>query len=171
MRLDDKSEAGAEVKLEMEGFKSKRWIYQRGSLTAAVAVDYPFCGFHNLAVCYANSGWGSLTIRTFERTDVAPFTTCIMGKPLTYGYVHFALIDETGRWLKADERLSAGLLGRLNRLLDAQQDRPMPAYQVQVLCQSYSPLPPEQQELVVRLFLAAREQLAAQIMGQLEKRP
>lgn len=157
---------------ETEAARSNFWVYRLGPMTAAVALNYPFDGFHDATICYATSGW---TIDS--RTPLAPAGNLQNGyiqvqmnkRPMMQGQLLFAQFDEHGMAPPVTPKIPAGA-GRLQRalILSRQKAAALPTYQVQTLSIDYSTFSSQQQAALRSLFRAARAELARQVMGQLE---
>jgi exosortase/archaeosortase family protein len=155
---------------ETDGRHSKFWIYRNGPVTAGVALDYPFVGFHDATICYASSGW---TIA--DRKELQPpgrpqdgFVQISMARPpLLRGQLLFGLFDENGVAPTMSMPVSEDE-GRLKQDLRLSRERALsPAtYQVQTLAIGYEPATAEQQAGLKSLFLAARRQLSRQVVAQ-----
>lgn len=155
---------------ETDGRHSKFWIYRNGPITAGVALDYPFVGFHDATICYASSGW---TIA--DRKELQPpgrpqdgFVQISMARPpLMRGQLLFGLFDENGV-APATSTPVSGDEGRFKADLRLSRERALsPAtYQVQTLAIGYEPATAEQQASLKSLFLAARRELSRQVAAQ-----
>lgn len=159
---------------ETDGRKSHFWVYRSGDVTAGVAMDYPFSGFHDATLCYATAGW-----IISGRAEVASragqfdgFYDVRMSKPLISGELLFALFDEHGRPPVSSPAIAGGF-GNIRGDLQLSKEKALalPTYQVQTLTLGYTPLTPEQHVKVRGLFLAARQELARQLTAQLEGKP
>ncbi len=151
---------------EIEGKQSRAWAYQQDKLTAVVAIDYPFAGFHDLTVCYRNAGWG-IQQQALKQPAAEAFMTVRGARLNESGYLWYALVDESGRWMEPPKTSAVDRLAdRLHHL--GRTDWNAPAYQVQVWVQTYGPLTDQQQQDLSQLFLVTRQELARQIPTQLE---
>ena len=172
----DRVTAGAAVveRPQTEAAKSFVWQYRRGDAFASVAVDYPFVGYHELVTCYAVSGWA---IRSESADDAAHVTRVAMdkragGTGATCGTLRFAQADEAGRVVTKqtpDVGDTAWTRLRFALAYARQTATAGPSYQVQTLVQTPGPPSPDQQRAADDLFAAARAQLVAQLIAQLEK--
>lgn len=157
---------------ETDGAKSNFWVYRSGALKAAVALDYPFNGFHDATICYASSGW-TINSKTHHAASAQPqngyFQIEMAKAPMMQGQLVFAQFDEHGIAPPVTPEIPANL-GRLKLALtlSRQKAQAPPTYQVQALSIGYAPVSPEQQASLRALFLAARAELSRQVMGQLE---
>lgn len=151
---------------ELEAKFSQSWIYKRGETAAIVAIDYPFPGYHDLAVCYINAGWTIDRLLSERDPQSGPFARAFLSRLNEKGYFWFSLINEQGEWVERPRTDAVG------RVLDRFQHTgppnwSAPTYQIQVWIQRYDELNEQQQAEVADLFLAARSHLAANLMQQL----
>jgi hypothetical protein len=157
---------------ETDGLKSNFWVYQSGPMKAAVALDYPFTGFHDATICYASSGWainGKDQREPPGRPQDGYFQVQMAKPPLVQGQLLFAQFDEHGLAPPVTPDIPVDL-GRvkLALLLSRQKAQAPPTYQVQTLSLDYSAISPEQQASLRQLFVAARAALSSQVRSQLE---
>jgi hypothetical protein len=157
---------------ETDGAKSNFWVYHSGSLKAAVALDYPFIGFHDATICYASSGW-SINSKTQHAPSAQSqngyFHIEMAKPPLMQGQLLFAQFDEHGVAPPVTPEIPANI-GRLQLALtlSRQKAQSPPTYQVQTLSIGYAPTSPQQQASLRALFIAARAELSRQVASQLE---
>jgi len=153
--------------------ESHLWQYRRGNLTASIAIDYPFPGYHDLNICYAMAGWrlGNQTteMEPAGENDVFFSRTFMTKSTSEEGYLLFALLDEQNHWGRPGNELNGGGLAEMMQWL--RNDASGPTYQMQALAQQYSPITAEQRKEIDSLFFAARKQLAQQVLSQLENKP
>jgi hypothetical protein len=157
---------------ETDGLKSNFWVYQSGPLKAAVALDYPFTGFHDATICYASAGWAINRRTELHATGRAQgeFFQIDMSKaPMMKGELLFAQFDEHGVAPPVNPPVP-GHPGSVRWALamSRQKAQALPTYQVQTLSIGYTAVSPEEQAALRALFLAAREELAHQLTAQLE---
>jgi hypothetical protein len=153
--------------------ESHLWQYRKGNLTASIAIDYPFAGYHDLNICYALAGW-RLGNQTTETEPGMPsdafFSRTLMTKSTSEdGYLLFALLDEQNHWNRAEGGVNGGGIAGMMRWV--RSDASGPTYQIQALVQQYSPITTAQRQQIDSLFFAARKQLAQQVLSQLENKP
>lgn len=164
---------------------SKTWHYSLGRLQAAVAVDSPFPGWHELPACYQSNGW---TLRSREPVNVSGLTcveSAMTNALAVKGHLFWGIADAKGQWLVPDERKlepvetasNAGFLNAVyRRVLKPLEDgfRPdfdtyetgRPAhYQIQTFLPSfgYGDLTPAERKALFNLYQAAGTELARQI--------
>ena len=153
---------------EIEGKRSQAWAYQKDNVTAIVAIDFPFMGYHDLTVCYRVAGW-NIHESALKRSALSagPFTQVRASRIDETGYLWYSLVDESGQWMEPRKASAAErLIERLNHL--GRTEWNAPTYQVQLWVQSYNPLTdPQQHEDLSHLFLAVRHDLAQQVLAQL----
>lgn len=158
---------------ETDGLKSNFWVYQSGPRKAAVALDYPFTGFHDATICYASGGW-AINRRTelhAPRRAQGEFFQIDMSKaPMMKGELLFAQFDEHGMAPPVNPPVP-GRPGsvRWSLAMSRQKAQALPTYQVQTLSIGYTAVSAEEQTALRALFLAAREELAHQLTAQLER--
>jgi len=159
-------------KVETQGISSKIWHYQRGQTMAAVALDYPFRGYHDVTECYRLQGWRLTRQERQSGTGTnssPPLMVVEMDKePVSHGLLWFGTVDEQGHWMETPvvrrsflERFDlAGGFGFVPT-----------SYRVQVLVVGYGALPADEREAARQLFEAARQSLAQQLFDQMQRKP
>ncbi len=152
---------------EREGKQSQAWVYQQGGVNAVVAIDYPFPGYHDLTICYRNGGW-DIEDEKEQRPAAGAFSVVRTGRLNEHGYLWFAATDEEGQWTEAPKAgVGARLVERFGKTGKASTSDT--TYQIQVWAQTYTPLTEAQQGQLEQLFLAVRQDLAKQVLSQLQK--
>jgi exosortase len=155
---------------ETAGRTSYVWYYRKGTLDVAVALDYPFEGYHHLPECYAASGWLLPQGVVRHDADAAEplYYEARLQKPAASGapaagYLLYALMDERGQWEAPEE---TEVMPRLRG--GAERAAPAATYQLQVLLQSFAAPPTAaQREEVRQFFEACRGQIAPQVLAQI----
>jgi exosortase len=160
---------------ETDGRKSQFWLYRIGNLTAGVAMDYPFGGFHDATICYRSAGWDVASLEGLVSSSAAqaPYMEATMSRqPLVRGQLLFSLFDEQSAPAQPDPPLPPNM-GRLQYalLLSKRKAEATPTYQVQTLTLGYAQLTEPQRAALRKLFMAARRELAQQVMHQVEGKP
>ena len=159
-------------KVETQGISSKIWHYQRGATLAAVALDYPFRGYHDVTECYRLQGWRLTRQERQAGTGTnssLPLMVVEMEKqPASHGSLWFSTVDEQGHWMETPV-VKRSLLERLD--LSGGFGFVPTSYRMQVLVAGYGLLPPEEQEAARQLFETARKLLAQQLWGQIPRTP
>jgi len=159
------------VQPEIEGKRSQSWLYRNGEVTAVVAVDFPFAGYHDLTLCYRNAGW-TVTDLTHRNDDArngdgGAYSTVALARLNENGYLWYSMVNELNRWVEPPKDSTSGRMSdRVAHL--GRPDWNAPTYQIQIWIQSFRPLSDIEQEQVRQFFLAARPVFAQQFAEQLE---
>lgn len=151
---------------------SQVWLYAEPEARAALSLDYPFIGWHELAECYTAQGWN------IESRTIGPqFADCVrpvevrLIHPQTarYGMLQFILVERDGRSLPPREHGELGELGdRLQIGTDLSgEGRNALTYQIQLFVETYVPLNDALTAKSRRLFAA----LAPTIRDSLKQQP
>jgi exosortase len=158
---------------QTEAAKSEVWQFRRGDAFVSVAMDYPFTGYHELTICYSESGW---KVRSEAADPPAGMTRVMMDKPNGDGYLVFAQLDESGRpvmqpplpdphtvwgWLVARVPIARQMVGSERLAISG------PSYQVQTLLQSSGPTTADQRRATEALFHDVRQLLTTQLLAQI----
>lgn len=155
---------------EIEGKRSQAWIYTRGNTVAVVAMDFPFAGFHDLMICYQNAGWTISEKTTKVQTGPqgnAPYIVAKVDRLKEHGYSWFGAVNERGVWVEPPNKTISGQVQqRLEHI--GQPDWNAASYQVQVWVQVYEPLSDQQRQELESLYLAARSEVAIQLLQKLQ---
>lgn len=158
------SKVPTEQKVETMGVYSKIWNYQRGSVVASVGLDYPFCGYHDVTLCYTLQGWETRSKRIqpsdVEKKSPSEIEVAMKKDFMKYGTLWFSTVDEFGRWQDRGE-ISQTLSGRFANTVDAAT-----TFRVQVLVTSFSPLPDAERLEIHKFFEQARELIVQQLLAQ-----
>ena len=159
-------------KVETQGISSKIWHYQRGATLAAVALDYPFRGYHDVTVCYRLQGW-RLTrqerqVGTGTNASLPLMVVEMDKEPVSHGSLWFSTVDEQGHWMETLV-VKRSLLERLD--LTGGFGFVPTSYRMQVLVAGYGGLPPEEADAARQLFETARKLLAQQLFDQMQGKP
>lgn len=158
---------------EVLGQYSSIWNYRKGQHSVLIAFDYPFPGYHELAICYLSSGWqmSHRTVRgtSNERGTNGAYVELQMERPSpAYAYLLFGCCDEEGRWLTEDPAVASARGMKLAMALTYQKAKAPQAYQVQVLVQGFDSPGDEEKKQIEQLFLAARDRFADQLVRQVQ---
>jgi hypothetical protein len=155
-------------KIETRGVFSQIWNYQSGSLIASLALDYPFRGYYDVAVCYQSQGWTILQSGAHPNDQAAgklAYVEALMEKDwLQHGAVWYSMVDEDGQWLDGPV-FRQSFKDRL-RIAGGEPT----TYRVQVLVTGFQPLGPADREQVQKFFEDAREMLARQLLDQMQRK-
>lgn len=158
--------------VETQGIYSKIWHYQRGPMMAAVALDYPFRGYHDVTVCYTLQGWR--ITRQERQAGVAtnsalPLVVVEMNRePASHGTLWFSTVDEQRHWMETPV-VKRSFLERLD--LSGGFGFVPTSYRMQVLVTGYGALPSPEMEAARELFEATRKLLAQQLFDQMQAKP
>jgi len=147
---------------------SKIWNYHLGQNTAALSLDYPFPGWHDLTRCYTSSGWTIQEQRIRQASGSGPAASYVevkLTKPAyRSAYLLFSQFDRAGSMLEprlggaylAMSRHEAFLRRWRNRLsgeVIAQEDAHGPVYQLQLFVETYTPLTEAEEDEAQAFFL------------------
>jgi hypothetical protein len=165
------ADAAYNLRVPAEGTTARTWQYQCGNVRATVALDFPFTGFHDVTQCYESAGW-DIRKDSLDRTRKSGVDSAIhavLNQQNVQGDLLFCLCDENGRWLDPHTSIDYSIRGRLGRWPAKRDEEPVASYQIQVFCAQYQALSQSDRDRLARLFLAARRELAAQIVSQVKK--
>jgi exosortase len=160
---------------EVLGAYSSIWTFRNGSQSVLVAMDYPFPGYHQLGNCYMASGWSIATDQLYGQPSTAgpagTFRELRLQRPSpAYADLFYSCCNEQGQWLSPQEWAQGQGLRWAVRFSYELAKSPQ-AYQVQVLGQGFEPITDQQRAQMRQLFLAARQEFAAQLVRQVGGRP
>jgi exosortase len=169
-----------------DGVFSHIWQYQRGGMIATISFDYPFFHYHDVRVCYKNSGWevgeAKLQRASAENGMMPCMEVALSRENGVKADLFFSTVDEAGDWLEEPGGKSplseAGtgtylqegtfrerLMHRFNLLKkSAEMEDPSMNYRVQVLAAARGGLGEAQRREVETLFREARILLASQFV-------
>jgi hypothetical protein len=156
-------------KIETLGVFSQIWHYQKGDTIAEVALDYPFCGYHDVTICYTARGWTMQEMLTRGHTgnpSAIPLAEVQMQDTVGLkGSLWFSTVDEKGNWIETPE-LKTSFLERWKQPVKTEPT----TYRVQLLVTSYNPLPAADKDDAARLFDESRKLLWQQLSAQMKGR-
>lgn len=154
------------------------WVFEKANQKVTISVDAPYAEFHNLVLCYRGIGWQADYLDEYASppavgSQVPDCTTLTMEKAGEYGLVLFSGHDREGQLVLPDQGLIADVFrrneivrnfnlvfGLLDPNLDTVSKRySLPISQIQLLYQSGRPISMEEKSELLRLFLAARNEL------------
>src|SRR5262249_17355031 len=156
---------------------SRSWTYTTGLRTAAVSIDYPFSGWHDLTVCYRGQGWeiaNQVTHAAPQADAPASIEAQLRRKPDGVAYLCFRFLADHGNslsppvggfWQGLAQR-AGNNIGRARHLLGGDRPATSPeaaAFQVQVFIEGYTPLAQSEQEQARTLFELTREALRQRV--------
>jgi hypothetical protein len=148
---------------ERFGANSKSWTYRNGAILAAVSVDWPFTGWHELTMCYRGVDW---TLEEHGVEEERQFVRATMTKTTgEHGYLLFQLLDGRGLPIPAVK----GGKGHRTFGEPSARDR-APTYQIQTVVFGYRPLNAKERSEVEALFLQVVDQLPRHLARERESR-
>jgi hypothetical protein len=164
---------------ETDGRVSHFWLYHNGHMTAAIAMDYPFSGFHDAAICYRLSGWNTDSkqlILPGQHLPAQPmrkgyFELGMTKAPLARARMLFSQVDEQGNVVPEPQGPPAGADRLQTNLYLSRQTALSPAsYQIELLSVGYAPLTPAEEAKLRSLYQGARAELVKQLVAQTENK-
>ncbi len=167
-----------------DGVYSHIWQYRKGGTVATISFDYPFFGYHDVTVCYGNSGWDISETRLQRASTENGMIPCMEVKLAREGGLQadllYSTVDETGVWLEepgtrspydaegnplAEGNLASRLMHRFRQLPYANESFDSAInYRIQLLAAARGGLGTDQRRDVEKLFREARPLLAAQFV-------
>jgi exosortase len=147
------------------GHYSNTWTYLGEAGPALVSCDHPFRGWHDLTLCYRNTGWD---IERSERgaNDGWDYLLVRLFHPLEmkHGTLAFSLFDEQGRPMSPPpaDAWRAKLQGMFAGA--SPDDEHRIAYQSQIFAESPTALRSEAVQRLVAAHLAARARMQAALL-------
>jgi len=94
-----------------DGVHSHIWRLQKDGLQAIVSLDYPFFGYHDVTVCYRNSGWSvseSKLLQASAENGLIPNMEVLLAKEGNLkALLLYSTVDEGGVWLEDSPNRSA----------------------------------------------------------------
>ncbi len=99
-----------------DGEYSHTWNYRLGRQTSVMSFDYPYCGWHQLEVCYEARGW--TVSRRFTHGELNPcWVECLLRRPSgEYAVLCYRMFHENGASLMCPGETLTAVLG--NRFAD-----------------------------------------------------
>jgi len=167
-----------------DGVHSHIWKLQKNGMQAIVSLDYPFFGYHDVTVCYRNSGWTvneSKLLQAAAENGFIPNMEIVLAKPGgVKAILLYSTVDESGIWLedspnrsaynKKGEPLQEGnlferLLSRFRLIPYANESYDLAVnFRIQTLAAAQSGLSSTQKQEVEKLFHKVRPLLAEQFV-------
>jgi exosortase len=167
-----------------DGVHSHIWKLQKNGMQAIVSLDYPFFGYHDVTVCYRNSGWTvneSKLLQAAAENGFIPNMEIVLAKPGgVKAILLYSTVDESGIWLedspnrsaynKKGEPLQEGnlferLFSRLRLIPYANESYDLAVnFRIQTLAAAQSGLSSAQKQEVEKLFHKVRPMLAEQFV-------
>lgn len=153
-------------KIESLGLSTLIWTYETRGMRAAVALDYPISGYHDVEGCYKNAGWAiGRKEHVVPRTGEPGRIEIEMKKsPDSQGTLWFATMNEQG--LRVDEADPyRNFWGRFVNLGATRET----TYRIQLLIVGNKPLDGSGRAAAEELFERSTGILFPQVLQQLEK--
>jgi len=167
-----------------DGVHSHIWKLQKGGMQSIISLDYPFFGYHDVTVCYRNSGWTIDETKLLQATSenaFIPHMEIMLARPGgTKALLFYSTVDEGGIWLentptrspynKEGKSLQEGnlfdrLFLRLRLIPYANENYDtMVNFRIQTLAAAQSGLSSAQKRDVEKLFQNTRTILSAQFV-------
>jgi hypothetical protein len=142
------------------------WCFARGGTEAVVAVDYPLHGFHNVKLCYLNTGWDVVseeqTPLNRDGVTLPAFKLVMRRSVCQHAVVFHAVLNERGDWLLPPLKKNA-LQERLSGL---DKEAYETSYRIQVLTGAYMPIPEAAVADARELFLQSSQLLRQQLVSE-----
>lgn len=168
-----------------DGVFSHIWQYEKDGTVATISLDYPFFDYHDVTVCYRNSGWmikGAKLETASVENDHIPCKEVVMLKDEGLGAVlYYSTVDESGVWLESpgsrspfDEEgnplkegnVASRFIHRMSLSPFANHDGGDTInYRIQALAAARGGLGKDQRKAVKTLFQKARLLLAEQFVS------
>jgi len=167
------------------GQSSQRWIFEQGSITVGVSLDYPYNGVKDLCECYEMTGWtienqrvmGADQLPEIGGVETLP-ANCAraeIGRELFGdGLLLFSSLDSAGDSHVLLKEVAKGdaekqMTDRWESLFQ-QETTPQfggkpPFAQVHILARSFEPIDPVIELQLTKLFLTSRELLSPLILS------
>jgi hypothetical protein len=163
-----------------DGVFSHIWQFRKDGVIATISLDYPFFGYHDVTVCYGNSGWEvqktKLQNASPENGMIPCMEVALARKDGVNADLFYSTIDETGVWLEElgerspydaegtplrDGGLASRIEHRLRQLPFAGESTDKQFnYRIQLLAAARGGLGSAQRRQVEKLFREARRALA-----------
>jgi exosortase len=156
------STAGNANLLQTTGVHTMNWLFRRGAMSAEVAVDYPFGGFHDVRLCYENNGWKVINEEYLKLPQTGEdLYTCklILAQAISHAIDWHSDMDQHGNWISKQKVLDGGY----RNLSD------LTSYRIQLIAGGYAPVMGAEENDAQDLFFAARALLAPQMIDQFRK--
>jgi hypothetical protein len=130
---------------DSNGEFSNMWAYSGSGMNVRLSCDHPFCDWHELTVCYTNTGWSILSREELNDGSGWYGRLVTMQKADTgqYGTLLFSLFEKSGDPLSppSAQRPVDLLLNRISYNRSGYSFKIAPViYQSQVFCESVVPL-------------------------------
>jgi len=94
-----------------DGVHSHIWKLQKDGMQAVVSLDYPFFGYHDVTLCYRNSGWTvnerKLLQASAENGLISNMQVLLTREGGLKAMLFYSTVDERGIWLEDSPERSA----------------------------------------------------------------
>jgi len=94
-----------------DGVHSHIWKLQKDGMQAVVSLDYPFFGYHDVTLCYRNSGWTvnerKLLQASAENGLISNMQVLLTREGGLKAMLFYSTVDERGIWLEDSPDRSA----------------------------------------------------------------
>lgn len=151
---------------DLAGELSRIWTYRKGRLVAAVSVDGPYDGWHDLTWCYEGLGYDIESVNDVTEADSTVHTELRMVNDLgRHGLVVYSAYTEDDRLVvppraARHDPLTRRLMTAIQKRLDLEQaPRSDRVYQVQVFTESGLGFTTSEHRDLESLFVAMRSLL------------
>ena len=167
-----------------DGVHSHIWRLQKNGIQAVISLDYPFFGYHDVMVCYRNSGWtvekSNMQQASAENGFIPNMEVMLANERGLKAMLFYSTVDEQGTWLENSptrspynnegRRLEEGgvfdrLSSRFRVIPYANESYDMAVnFRIQTLAAAQSGLSSAQKQELEKLFQKARLLLAEQFV-------
>ncbi|NDG72820.1 MAG: exosortase/archaeosortase family protein, partial [Proteobacteria bacterium] len=167
-----------------DGVHSHIWKLQKNGIQAIISLDYPFFGYHDVMVCYRNSGWtvekSNMQQASAENGFIPNMEVMLANNRGLKAILFYSTVDEQGTWLENSptrspynnegRRLEEGgvfdrLFSRFRAIPYASESYDMAVnFRIQTLAAAQSGLSSAQKQEVEKLFHKVRPMLAEQFV-------
>ncbi|MCX6963422.1 MAG: exosortase U [Verrucomicrobia bacterium] len=167
-----------------DGVHSHIWRLQKNGIQAIISLDYPFFGYHDVMVCYRNSGWtvekSNMQQASAENGFIPNMEVMLANERGLKAMLFYSTVDEQGIWLENSptrspynnegRRLEEGgvfdrLFSRFRIIPYVNESYDMAVnYRIQTLAAAQSGLSSAQKQELEKLFHKVRLLLAEQFV-------
>ena len=167
-----------------DGVHSHIWRLQKNGIQAIISLDYPFFGYHDVMVCYRNSGWtvekSNMQQASAENGFIPNMEVMLANERGLKAMLFYSTVDEQGTWLENSptrspynnegRRLEEGgvfdrLFSRFRVIPYVNESYDMAVnYRIQTLAAAQSGLSSAQKQELEKLFHKVRLLLAEQFV-------
>ena len=167
-----------------DGVHSHIWKFQKNGMQPIVSLDYPFFGYHDVMVCYRNSGWtvekSNMQQASAENGFIPNMEVMLANERGLKAMLFYSTVDDQGIWLENSptrspynnegRRLEEGgvfdrLFSRFRVIPYVNESYDMAVnYRIQTLAAAQSGLGSAQKQELEKLFQKVRLLLAQQFV-------